>query len=183
MRKTNASRREWAGGTVLPAFAAAMCLALAGCAALGGDRDGWQGDSSSSREDAPRAEAPFAPGPPPAKRFEEPGELDKMLDAKPIALAAVTPAAAHTPGAAGAGAGPAEAGKGNFRLQIGAESDVDAAQAKKVELERLLGGNVDVVFDAPYYKLRWGYFDSKRDAEDKLLELSDHKIQGFVVKQ
>jgi hypothetical protein len=40
-----------------------------------------------------------------------------------------------------------------------------------------------MVFDAPYYKLRWGYFESKQDAEDKILELSDLKIQGFVVKQ
>jgi septal ring-binding cell division protein DamX len=110
-----------------------------------------------------------------------------MLDAKPMALPAVKPAS-QAPAAGAAGAAAAKApepakGKGNFRIQIGAESDVDAAQAKKAEYEKLLGGAVDMVFDAPYYKLRWGYFDTKQDAEDKLLELSDLKIQGFVVKQ
>jgi SPOR domain len=119
-----------------------------------------------------------------SKRFEEPGELDRLLDAKPIALAAVKPASQGSAGAASVKAPePVAKGKGNFRIQIGAESDLDAAQLKKAEYEKLLGGAVDVTFDAPYYKLRWGFFDSKQDAEDKLLELSDFKIQGFVIKQ
>lgn len=177
---TSESKRKWTRRRIFPALIAALGLTLAGCAALGGA--GRDADAAVSRGDAPLQDAPFAAGPPPAKKFEEPGELDKMLDAKPIALMAVKPAVTFSP-AAGAGAGPAESGRGNFRLQIGAESDVDAAQAKKLELDRLLGGNVEVVFDPPYYKLRWGYFETKRDAEDKLLELSDHKIQGFVVKQ
>ncbi|MDQ3002330.1 MAG: SPOR domain-containing protein, partial [Fibrobacterota bacterium] len=110
---------------------------------------------------------------------------DKLLDAKPIALAAVKPASQGSQTGSGAvkASEPPTKTKGNFRIQVGAESDVDAAQAKKQEYEKLLGGTVDVVFDAPYYKLRWGFFDSKQDAEDKILELSDHKIQGFVVKQ
>jgi hypothetical protein len=47
----------------------------------------------------------------------------------------------------------------------------------------VLGGVVDVSFDAPYYKLRWGYFETKQEAQDKILELSDLNISGFVVKQ
>jgi len=110
--------------------------------------------------------------------------VDKLLDAKPIALAAVRPASQAAPGTSAAAKTPDPAKvKGNFRIQIGAESDVDAAQAKKAQYEKMLGGAVDVVFDAPYYKLRWGYFETKQDAEDKILELSDQKIQGFVVKQ
>jgi PBP1b-binding outer membrane lipoprotein LpoB len=119
------------------------------------------------------------------KKLAEPGELDKLLDAKPIALASVKTTASTS--AAGAGVPkPTETvstSKGKFRIQISAESDMDAAQTKKGSYEKQLGGKVDVIFDAPYYKLRWGYFDTKQDAEDKLLELSDLKIQGFVVKQ
>ena len=37
----------------------------------------------------------------------------------------------------------------------------DAAQAKKRDYERQLGGSVDVIFDSPYYKLRWGIFGTK----------------------
>lgn len=119
-----------------------------------------------------------------SRRFEEAGELDRLLDAKPIALAVVKPASQGSSGGVSAKAPePVAKGKGNFRIQIGAESDLDAAQIKKAEYEKMLGGAVDVTFDAPYYKLRWGYFDSKQDAEDKLLELSDFKIQGFVIKQ
>ena len=80
-------------------------------------------------------------------------------------------------------AAEASPGKGRFRIQVGAENDIDAAQAKKREYERTLGGTVDVVFDAPYYKLRWGFFDTKQDADDKILEIAELNIQGFVVKQ
>lgn len=161
------------------ALAAAWVAAgIAGCAGMGPRNE----DAAPSAADAPRETGTAeAGGPASNRRFEEPGELDKLLDAKPIALAAVKPAS-QTPGMAAPKAEAAK-GKGNFRIQIGAESDVDAAQAKKADYERLLGGSVDMVFDAPYYKLRWGYFETKQDAEDKILELSDLKIQGFVIKQ
>jgi hypothetical protein len=156
---------------------------FSGCAGM--SKRGGEPAATGIEDASQPAEGQPAAGPAPSKRFEEPGELDKLLDAKPIALAAVKPASQSVPG----GAAPAKApepvskGKGSFRIQVGAESDVDAAQQKKGEYEKMLGGNVDVVFDAPYYKLRWGYFDTKQDAEDKLLELSDLKIQGFVIKQ
>ena len=168
--------------TGFTAFILASVWALAGCAGTGGNGGGssQEGSRNSEQSVASPSEAPVA-----SKRFQESGELDKLLDAKPIALAAVKPASQAV--ATGSGSAkttePVSKGRGNFRLQVGAESDVDAAQAKKQEYERTLGGNVDVVFDAPYYKLRWGYFDSKQDAEDKVLELSDLKIQMFVVKQ
>lgn len=174
-------RKTGRWGAAAGLLSSAMALFLAGCAVL--DRIKEEPAEAPPYEDSrsPEIGASTA-GPNPANRFEEPGELDKLLDAKPIALAPVKPSAAGGQSAA-KGAEPASVGKGKFRLQIGAESDVDAAQAKKLEYDRLLGGNVDVVFDAPYYKLRWGFFDSKDQAEDKLLELSDQKIQGFVVKQ
>ena len=173
-----AGRKAW-----LSAFGAlaTLLLALTGCSGSRPQDDGPRGSAEPSLE--PDA-GPAAAGAVPGKRFEEPGELDKLLDAKPIILAAVKPASQAQPsGGAAKSPEPISKGKGNFRIQVGAESDVDAAQAKKAEYEKLLGGNVDVVFDAPYYKLRWGYFDSKQDAEDKILELTDFKIQGFVVKQ
>lgn len=165
--------------------ASALALAgfaawLSGCAAPGPrDEDAAPAASAPSRE----AKAPDAGYPSSNRKFEEPGELDRALDAKPLALPAVKPASQiQASGSAAKTPEPAKA-KGNFRIQIGAESDVDAAQAKKAEYERMLGGAVDMVFDAPYYKLRWGYFETKQDAEDKILELTDLKIQGFVVKQ
>lgn len=161
---------------------AVLMLALSGC----GGMAPRGGETIQDGSEAPSQPSPGSAVAPPAtsKRFEEPGELDRLLDAKPIALAAVKPASLAQPAGSTAKApDPVSKGRGNFRIQIGAESDVDAAQAKKAEYERTLGGSVDVVFDAPYYKLRWGWFDSKQDAEDKVLELSDLKIQMFVVKQ
>ncbi len=123
------------------------------------------------------------------KRFSEPDDLDKLLDAKPMVLASVKPTTQSTNTNGSAGTSETKnpevslSGKSKFRIQISAEADIDAAQSKKALYEKQLGGSVDMVFDAPYYKLRWGFFDSKQDAEDKLLELSDKKIQGFVVKQ
>lgn len=161
-------------------LAAAACLwLLAGCAApRPQDEAMGPGNGPDQEQSGTAASAPAG-----AKRFEEPGELDKLLDSKPIALAAVKPAAQSQGGSASKVQEPVAKGRGTFRIQVGAESDVDAAQARKAEYEKLLGGSVDVVFDAPYYKLRWGWFDSKQDAEDKILELTDFKIQGFVVKQ
>lgn len=134
-----------------------------------------------SSEPGARTEGAQEPARPANGRFEEPGELDRMLDAKPLPQASVkAPAASAAPAAAAPAAAP---GKGKFRIQVGAETDFDAAQAKKKEYERLLGGTVDMSFDAPYYKLRWGSFETKQEAEDKILEISDSKIQAFVVKQ
>ncbi|MEO6096330.1 MAG: hypothetical protein ABIW76_11760 [Fibrobacteria bacterium] len=159
-----------------------LILAFSGCGGMAprGDETFHAGSEEPSQPSPGQAEIPSTPN----KRFEEPGDLDKLLDAKPIALATVKPASQAQPtGSVAKSPDPVSKGKGNFRIQVGAESDVDAAQAKKLEYERALGGAVDVVFDAPYYKLRWGWFDSKQDAEDKVLEMSDLRIQMFVVKQ
>jgi septal ring-binding cell division protein DamX len=176
-----------------PALAGLLHHGLFLCAAAGlaAGMGGCAGARPQHEEEAPAANAPSretrapdAAAPASGRKFEEPGELDKLLDARPMALPAVKPAGQAPAGASAAPKAPEPAkGKGNFRIQIGAESDIDAAQAKKAEYEKLLGGPVDVIFDAPYYKLRWGYFETKQDAEDKILELSDQKIQGFVVKQ
>ncbi len=167
-------------GLKMLAVGMAWALGLAGCGMLpprGGDPAGSAGqvNEGGMREAAAQ--------PVPAGRFEEPGELDQLVDARPMALPTV-----KMQSTAG-GAGPVKAvaevsqGKGRFRIQVGAENDIDAAQVKKREYERKLGGSVDVVFDAPYYKLRWGYFDTKQDADDKILEIAEFNIQGFVVKQ
>ncbi len=181
--RENASNGHYGPYSRIAASGAILFLVFGavGCVGSHPREESARRDAEPSLEPGPHAEVA---GSVPGKRFEEPAELDKLLDAKPIALAAVKPASQSQPGGASPKAAePASKGKGNFRIQVGAESDVDAAQAKKAEYEKLLGGNVDVVFDAPYYKLRWGYFDSKQDAEDKILELTDFKIQGFVVKQ
>lgn len=174
---------EWTlVGTLVGVAAALLLGVLAGCAGMAKHREEGAG---SRTEDARQPVSAPTEVPIESKSFAPPGELDKLLDAKPIAMAPVQPAAMAVPSGAGIpkAAEPANKARGNFRIQVGAESDVDAAQAKKAEYEKLLGGSVDVVFDPPYYKLRWGYFDSKQDAEDKLLELSDYKIQGFVIRQ
>src|SRR5438445_545642 len=100
--------------------------AMAGCA---GHVPGGEGTSGTSQNgggtDQKAAQQPDTKG----RHFEEPGELDKLLDNKPIALAAVKPASQSAP--ATASSAPTKAvskGNGSFRIQVGAESDVDAAQ-------------------------------------------------------
>lgn len=169
-------------GLDLPAAGAVLALALglAGCGLLPprGDAPTGSVDRESEAGPASASAQPAAAG-----RFAEPGELDRLVDARPMALPPVrTQATASGPGSVKT-VSEASQGKGRFRIQVGAENDIDAAQAKKQEYERKLGGGVDVVFDAPYYKLRWGYFDTKQDADDKILEIAEFNIQGFVVKQ
>ncbi len=110
-----------------------------------------------------------------------------MLDAKPLALAPVKPTGpvnlAPVVPSSQAGAKEKTGDGTRYRLQLSAESSLEAAQRRKAELEGKLGGRVDVDFEPPYYKLRYGNFASRQEAQDKLLELSDLKLQGFVVKQ
>jgi hypothetical protein len=167
-------------GLKMLAVGMAWALGFSGCGLLP-PRGGEPAGSAGQESEAGTGEA--AAQPVPAGRYEEPGDLDRLVDARPMALPPVKMQA--TAGSAGPVKAVSEAsqGKGRFRIQVGAENDIDAAQAKKQEYERKLGGGVDVVFDAPYYKLRWGYFDSKQDADDKILEIAEFNIQGFVVKQ
>ena len=148
-----------------------LAAALCGCGLM--SRSGKKPEAATGSANRP----PKAGG---DTRFEEPGELDKMLDAKPLPLPALKSA---SPGFEPLPPGKTNAGRGNFRVQLGAEADIESAQAKKSEYERTLGGVIDVVFDAPYYKLRWGYFGTKQEAQDKILELTELNIQGFVIKQ
>lgn len=169
------------GGGIRGAAAAFLgaALLLTGCGLLPSRGGGASSGSPARGEEAVDQAAIRAAQ---AERWEEPSGLDSLLDARPIRLAAVKPV-----GLAGVSpsheAPEASAGRGRFRVQVGAENDFDAAQAKKREFERKLGGTVDVVFDAPYYKLRWGFFETKQEAQDKILELTEMNIQGFVVKQ
>jgi len=39
-----------------------------------------------------------------------------------------------------------------------------------------------MIFDAPFYKLRGGFFKKKSEAEDKARELSLYNISAFAVK-
>lgn len=162
----------------ISATLAAAFLAACGMLPPRGSSGGADGSEDRRSEPGPARELAA-----PASRFEQPGELDRLVDAKPLPFPAVKTESHVGTAAAARTASDAPSGKGRFRLQVGAENDIDAAQAKKRELERTLGGTVDVTFDAPYYKLRWGYFETKQDADDKILEISEFKVQGFVVKQ
>ena len=90
-----------------------------------------------------------------------------------------------------AAAGPAVPGKANadkkaskdlYVLQFEAVGDFDAAQRRRAELSASTGYAIQVVFDAPFYKLRGGGWGSKKTAEDKARELSAYNINAFVVK-
>jgi hypothetical protein len=112
-------------------------------------------------------------------------ELDRLLDARAHSLPAVKPAVpAIAPMPKPGKESAPDAGDGaTYRIQVDALSNVDAAQARKAALERMLGTRIDMVFDAPYYKLRFGKFSSKREAEDKLVDLAGKNLQGFIVRQ
>jgi hypothetical protein len=69
-----------------------------------------------------------------------------------------------------------------YTLQFDAIANFDAAQARKAKLQSQTGYDIQMIFDAPFYKLRAGYFKKKSDAEDKARELSLYKISAFVVK-
>jgi hypothetical protein len=69
-----------------------------------------------------------------------------------------------------------------YVLQFEAVGDFDAAQRRRAELSASTGYAIQVVFDAPFYKLRAGGWNSKKAADDKARELSAYNISAFVVK-
>jgi len=69
-----------------------------------------------------------------------------------------------------------------YVLQFDAIANFDAAQARRAKLQIQTGYDIQMVFDAPFYKLRGGYFKKKTEAEDKARELSLSNISAFAVK-
>ncbi|GBU24319.1 hypothetical protein R83H12_00947 [Fibrobacteria bacterium R8-3-H12] len=72
--------------------------------------------------------------------------------------------------------------EGAYVLQFDAVANFDAAQARRAKLQVQTGYDIQMVFDAPFYKLRGGYFKKKTEAEDKARELSLYNISAFAVK-
>ncbi len=169
----------------IPILAAGL-MVFVGCATQSATgRVDEHGDSGRQGQEGSRHPSVAKP----EKDFNQPTELDVLLDGKPMALGSVRSSDGIAPTPSGSSAKSTTSGvqqvspsKARFRIQLSAEADYDSAQKRKADLEKVLGSAVDVVFDAPYYKLRWGYFNSKQDAEDKMLELTEFNIQGFVVK-
>ena len=111
-----------------------------------------------------------------------------MLEANPIPLPVVKPAdlqaaLSPVPQPAGNDTVASTASTTVFQIQVDALSDLDAAQARKAVVEQAVGDKVDVIFDPPYYKLRIGSFATRQEAEDRLLDLAEKNVQGFVVRQ
>ena len=73
-------------------------------------------------------------------------------------------------------------GNGLYVLQFEAVGDFDAAQRRRAQISAATGYNINVVFDAPFYKLRGGGWTTKKAADDKARELSVYNINALVVK-
>jgi len=69
-----------------------------------------------------------------------------------------------------------------YTLQFDAVANFDVAQARRAKLRIQTGYGIQMIFDAPFYKLRGGYFKKKSEAEDKARELSLYNISAFPVK-
>jgi hypothetical protein len=69
-----------------------------------------------------------------------------------------------------------------YVLQFDAIANFDAAQVRRAKLQILTGYDIQMIFDAPFYKLRGGYFKKKAAAEDRARELSLYNISAFAVK-
>jgi len=69
-----------------------------------------------------------------------------------------------------------------YTLQFDAVADFDVAQARRAKLRNQTGYDIQMIFDAPFYKLRGGGFKSKLDADEKARELSIYNISAFAVK-
>lgn len=114
----------------------------------------------------------------------EPTDLDSLFrgkEYKPVLSASLRDSSKNdaVPGKAAAKASKSD---GYYMLQFESVADFDAAQRRRAQLSASTGYAIQVVFDAPFYKLRGGGWGSKKAAEDKARELSAYNITAFVVK-
>ncbi|MBR6317662.1 MAG: SPOR domain-containing protein, partial [Fibrobacter sp.] len=116
----------------------------------------------------------------------EPTDLDSLFrgkEYKPVLSASLrdsaTNEASAVPGKATAKASKSD---GYYMLQFESVADFDAAQRRRAQISASTGYAIQVVFDAPFYKLRGGGWVNKKAAEDKARELSAYNITAFVVK-
>jgi hypothetical protein len=70
-----------------------------------------------------------------------------------------------------------------FRVQVFSTTDIDAALRKKDEYRLQLDPQaVEMVFDAPYYKIRVGNFLEKKEAEECHAMLVSKGITAWIVR-
>lgn len=70
-----------------------------------------------------------------------------------------------------------------YRIQLGAYPDMVSAREKAASFRAVVPGSIEMVFDPPFYKLRYGHFNQKATAEEELLSLQEKGINGVVVSQ
>ncbi|OWV25747.1 sporulation protein [Fibrobacter sp. UWB1] len=115
----------------------------------------------------------------------EPTDLDSLFrgkEYKPVLNASLRDSASTKNDAMPKAAAKASKSDGYYMLQFESVADFDAAQRRRAQLSASTGYAVQVVFDAPFYKLRGGGWGNKKAAEDKARELSAYNITAFVVK-
>ena len=113
----------------------------------------------------------------------EPTDLDTLFSGKeykPVLSASLRDSSKNE--AVPKAAAKASKSDGYYMLQFESVADFDAAQRRRAQLSASTGYSIQVVFDAPFYKLRGGGWGSKKAAEDKARELSAYNITAFVVK-
>jgi len=159
--------------TLLSAF---FLLALTSCSHRPNPSQHSAGSLDGGADDGWNPSEPLRP-----KTFHSATELDKTLDAKAHDLPKVKPVAGIAPSSTGSVPEKGSTG-GPWQIQIASLPDLESAETRKRQLDAKLAGAVELHFDAPYYKLRWGHFPSRQDAEDKMLELSEIIKEGIVVK-
>ncbi len=139
----------------------------------------WAGKAEPKVATDNAEESPFT------KNFEKDTELDGLLVKQPIqvALQEKPKESATSPMAIAPQPKKEQASSSNYRIQLLTVAEFETAQAKRRAFSSQIGANVDIFFDAPFYKLRFGYFKSKREADEKLLDLMDMGLQGFVIKE
>ena len=70
----------------------------------------------------------------------------------------------------------------SYTLQFASVDDFDVAQFKLYSLQQKVNIPLKLVFQAPFYRIRGGFYDIKEDAEDKILEFKKQNITAFMVK-
>ncbi|MBF0430670.1 MAG: SPOR domain-containing protein [Fibrobacteria bacterium] len=126
------------------------------------------------------------PLPLPKKQFSEATALDSALDRHPIVIDASfyqRDPNTEKQSAPNLNTNLKTKEQSSYQIQLLTVADFETAQNKRYSLSRMLGSHIRILFDAPFYKLRYGKFTSKKEAQEKLIDIREMGIQGFLVKE
>ncbi len=108
-----------------------------------------------------------------------PDSLDEVIGSTPLPVGKISSAQANKQNSKKKSS---KASRSAYQIQLGTFADFELAQKRKQEYSKHLEGEVKIVFNSPFYKLRFGNYKKRKKAEKKVTQIQALGMPCFIVK-